>query len=58
MFLNIACLLWAFDIEAPLDAQGHRILPDSNMDHWKGINPTSVTAFGISFHTADIPLAE
>lgn len=39
VFLNIACVLWAFNIEAPVDAKGQAILPNSDMDSWDGINP-------------------
>jgi hypothetical protein len=39
LFLDVASLIWAFDIEAPIDATGQRTLPDIDMTHWSGILP-------------------
>jgi cytochrome P450 len=36
LFIHIATLLWAFDFQVPLDAQGERILPSIDVDHWDG----------------------
>lgn len=39
LYLFITSLLWAFDIEAPIDSEGKRVLPPSDVDEWISVLP-------------------
>jgi hypothetical protein len=42
LFIDVASLIWAFDIEAPVDDTGKKELPDVDMTNWNGILPWCV----------------
>lgn len=49
VFIDIASLIWAFNIEAPLDKDGTQILPDLNMDNWDGVLPCKPLPFAATY---------
>ena len=53
LYLFITSLLWAFDIEAPIDNEGKRVLPPSDVDEWISVLPWYVLLINRFMHLAD-----
>ena len=48
LFINVATLLWAFDLVAPLDEAGQPILPSADYKDWRGPMPCTPKEFKVT----------